>query len=302
MLYYFLTMGIFGNIFRGQDLENKKLEFENIKNLYLREGETISSDSIKLFECRKDSVRSIQRVKSYIDRLKNCPQDIQKGIAKALSYTDKFRETMQWEIDAELSYSVSSSSIKSENASNIGIGGVAAGAAIATMGPTAAMAIATTFGTASTGVAISSLGGIAATNAALAWLGGGAIAAGGAGISGGSALLALAGPIGWGLAGVAALGTSVKMRSSNSKAIDEIEKLIQELNGKLEILKPKHQKLLRLLSSTKALNKKVELDMFLTAPNDYCSEDFPKEELVEIVNNCKTIGKMVNETIAMQMQ
>ena len=209
---------------------------------------------------------------------------------------------MQWEIDAEQSYSVSSSSIKGANASNIGIGGVAAGATIATMGPTAAMAIATTFGTASTGVAISSLGGIAATNAALAWLGGGAIAAGGAGMAGGSALLALAGPIGWGLAGVAALGTSVKMRSSNSKAIDEIEKLIHELNGKLEILKPKHQKLLRLLSSTKSLNKKVELDLFLTAPNDYCSEDYPKEELVEIVNNCKTIGKMINETIAMQMQ
>jgi hypothetical protein len=27
-----------------------------------------------------------------------------------------------------------------------------------------------------------------------------------------------------------------------------------------------------------------------------------KEELIEIVNNCKTLGKMVNETIAMQMQ
>lgn len=294
-------MGIFGNIFREQDLENKKLEFENVKKLYFREGESISSDSIKLFESRKDSVRSIQRVKSYIDRLKNCPQDIQKGIAKALSYTDNFRETMQWEIDAEQSYSVSSSFIKGANASNIGFGGVAAGATIATMGPTAAMAIATTFGTASTGVAISSLGGIAATNAALTWLGG-AIAAGGAGMAARSALLALAGPIGWGLAGVAALGTSVKMRSSNSKAIEEIEKLIQELNGKLEILKPKHQKLLRLLTSTKALNKRVELDMFLTVSNDYYSEDYPKEELIEIVNNCKTLGKMVNETIAMQMQ
>ena len=126
-------MGIFGNIFRGQDLEKKKLEFETVKNLYLKEGDSISSDSITLFECRKDSVRCIQRVKSYIDRLTNCPPEIQKGIAKALSYTDNFRETMQWEIDAEQSYSVSSSSIKGANASNIGIGGVAAGATIATM-------------------------------------------------------------------------------------------------------------------------------------------------------------------------
>lgn len=47
-----------------------------------------------------------------------------------------------------------------------------------------AMAIAVTYGTASTGVAISSLSGAAATNAAAAWLGGGSIAGGGAGIAG----------------------------------------------------------------------------------------------------------------------
>ena len=295
-------MILFGNLFRGNDLEAKKAEFESVKNSYIKEGESISSDSIKLFEFRKDSIRSMQRVKSYIERLHNCPQNLLKGIDKAVSYTDTFRETMQWEIDAEQSYAISSSSVKGANASNIGIGGMAAGATIATMGPTAAMAIATTFGTASTGVAISSLGGIAATNAALAWLGGGAVAAGGAGIAGGSALLALAGPIGWGLAGVAALGTSYKMRSSNTKAIEEIDKLIQELKGKLEILKPKHQKLRRLISSTKDLNSKVNLDIFLTASNDYNSTDYPKEELIKIVNTCKTIGKMINETIAMQMQ
>lgn len=295
-------MGIFGNLFRGNDLEAKKAEFESVKNIYIKEGESISSDSIKLFEIRKESVRSMQRVKSYIDKLNNCPLSLLKGMAKAISYTDTFRETMQWEIEAEQSSTISASSIKGANASSIGIGGMAAGATIATMGPTAAMAIATTFGTASTGAAISSLGGIAATNAALAWLGGGAVAAGGAGMAGGSALLALAGPIGWGLAGVAALGTTYKMRSSNTKAIEEIDKLIKELKGKLEILKPKHQKLRRLISSTEDLNRKVELDIFLTASNDYNSPDYPKEELIEIVNACKTIGKMINETIAMQMQ
>lgn len=295
-------MGIFGNIFRGQDLEDKKLEFENIKKQYLREGESISSDSIKLFGLRKDSIRILQRVKSYIDRLENCPASIKRGICKALSYTDNFRETMQWEIEAEQSSNISSGSVNGSTGANIGIGGIAAGAAIATMGPTAAMAIATAFGTASTGVAISSLGGIAATNAALAWLGGGAIAAGGAGMAGGSALLALAGPIGWGLAGVAALGTSYKLRSSNTKAIEEIDKVIKELNLKLTILKPKHQKLRRLIASTKELNEKVDLDVFLTCSNDYASEDYPKDKLYDIINTCKTIGKMVNETIAMEMQ
>lgn len=295
-------MGIFGNIFRGQDLENKKLEFEKIKNQYFREGETISSDTIRLFEYRKESVHILQRVKSYIDRLENCPQSLRKGIAKSLSYTDNFRETMQWEVEAGQSFNISSAFTNGSNGTNIGIGGMAAGAAIATMGPTAAMAIATTFGTASTGVAISSLGGIAATNAALAWLGGGALAAGGAGIAGGSTLLALAGPIGWGLAGVAALGTSLKLRSSNTKAIEEIDKVITECKNKLRILVPKHQKLRRLISSTKELNERVNLDVFLSCSNDYNSEHYPKEELFTIVNVCKTIGKMINETIAMEMQ
>jgi hypothetical protein len=71
------------------------------------------------------------------------------------------------------------------------------------------MGIATTFGVASTGTAISALSGAAATNAALAWLGGGALAAGGGGMVAGKALLALAGPIGWAIAGVALLSSGL---------------------------------------------------------------------------------------------
>jgi hypothetical protein len=70
--------------------------------------------------------------------------------------------------------------------------GSAAGAATAYAAFTAAV----TWGTASTGVAISGLSGVAASNAALALLGGGTLAAGGAGMAGGAALLTglVAGP------------------------------------------------------------------------------------------------------------
>lgn len=90
-----------------------------------------------------------------------------------------------------------------------GAAGVGVGVAVAALGPTAAMGIATTFGVASTGTAISALSGAAATNAALAWLGGGAIAAGGGGMVAGEALLALAGPIGWAIAGVGLLASGI---------------------------------------------------------------------------------------------
>ena len=83
------------------------------------------------------------------------------------------------------------------------------GVAVVTMGPTVAMGVATTFGVASTGTAISTLSGAAATNAALAWLGGGALAAGGGGMAAGEAFLALAGPVGWAIAGVALLASGL---------------------------------------------------------------------------------------------
>lgn len=88
-----------------------------------------------------------------------------------------------------------------------GVVGVGAGVAVVTLGPTIAMGIATTFGVASTGTAISALSGAAATNAALAWLGGGTIALGGGGIAAGNALLLLSGPVGWTMAGATLLGS-----------------------------------------------------------------------------------------------
>ena len=86
--------------------------------------------------------------------------------------------------------------------------GVGAGVAVVTLGPTAAMGIATTFGVASTGTAISALSG-AAANAALARLGGGALAVGGGGMAAGSAFLALAGPVGWTIAGLSIIASGL---------------------------------------------------------------------------------------------
>ncbi|BBM52756.1 hypothetical protein JMUB3935_1736 [Leptotrichia trevisanii] len=82
-----------------------------------------------------------------------------------------------------------------------GVAGVGAGVAVATLGPGVAMGIATVFGVASTGTAVSALSGAAAANAALAWLGGGALAAGGGGMAAGETFLALMGPIGLAIAG-----------------------------------------------------------------------------------------------------
>src|SRR5699024_9379708 len=103
--------------------------------------------------------------------------------------------------------------------------------------PSAAMAIATTFGTASTGTAISTLSGAAATNAALAWLGGGALAAGGGGTAAGSALLALSGPIGWTIGGVSIATAGLLRNSKNKKVANEARAKEVEVQTQIKRIK-----------------------------------------------------------------
>ncbi len=92
-----------------------------------------------------------------------------------------------------------------------GMGAVGAGMGVTTvtMGPRIAMGIATTYGVASTGTAISSLSGAVAERAALAWLGGGALSAGGGGVAAGEGFLLMLGPAGWIVTGVSLVASGV---------------------------------------------------------------------------------------------
>lgn len=147
--------------------------------------------------------------------------------------------------------------------------GVAGGAAVASMAPTAAMWVATTFGTASTGTAISTLSGAAATKAALAWLGGGALSAGGAGIAGGQALLALAGPIGWGITGItttiSVASPGFKNKKIAEEAIAEAKKItvagaeLNETSAKIHHLTDETVMLMNALRDTVAASQPLEI-------------------------------------------
>lgn len=110
--------------------------------------------------------------------------------------------------------------------------GVAGGVIVGTAAPAAIMGAVTAFGTAGTGVAISSLSGAAATNAALAALGGGTLAAGGGGVAAGSALLSASVPIVGTV--IAAIALPVFSHLSANKKIKAIEeeslKVVRETN------------------------------------------------------------------------
>ncbi|HJH69553.1 MAG TPA: hypothetical protein OIM39_00385 [Bacteroidaceae bacterium] len=137
-------------------------------------------------------------LQALFDRIRNTPEDKQIELNRIKECVHNWKNQVE---KIERDYEVSRTAV------NAGAAGAAMGVGLATLGPTAAMGIATTFGVASTGTAISALSGAAATNAALAWLGGGALAAGGGGMAAGNTLIALAGPVGWGIA-IAAFAVS----------------------------------------------------------------------------------------------
>lgn len=137
-------------------------------------------------------------LQALFDRIRNTPEDKQIELNRIKECVHNWKNQVE---KIERDYEVSKTAVKA------GAAGAAMGVGLVTLGPTAAMGIATTFGVASTGTAISALSGAAATNAALAWLGGGALAAGGGGMAAGNVLLALTGPIGLGIV-IAAFGVS----------------------------------------------------------------------------------------------
>ena len=159
---------------------------------------------------------TLNTIQKHFDRIRNIPSEYQQEFETAKEVRlDWLQHAEKIEKEYENSWKGSVGG---------GVAGVGVGVAVAALGPTAAMGVATTFGVASTGTAISTLSGAAATNAALAWLGGGALAAGGGGMAAGNALLALAGPVGWALAGIGliASGISFLKVKQEQKRVNEI--------------------------------------------------------------------------------
>ena len=177
--------------------------------------EKLGSHTCKLYE-------ALSKIQKLFDIIRNVPADTKLKFEKLRSVS------LNWKQQAE---KIEADYNKAEvKAAGHGAAGIGAGVAVAALGPTAAMGIATTFGVASTGTAISALSGAAATNAALAWLGGGALAAGGGGMAAGNAFLALAGPVGWAIAGVSLVtsGVILIVTQMNKEKLENIFTLISE--------------------------------------------------------------------------
>ncbi len=234
-----------------------------------------------LYIQRERSVDLIKNVENLINSIANHPKEFDTTIFEIVMMREEFTGTCEY----------AKKELEAAQKSAMGAGaGIAGGAAVTALAPSAAMWIATTFGTASTGTAISALSGAAAQNAALAWLGGGALTAGGGGMAAGNALLALAGPVGWGIAG-ATLLTSVVLFANKKMKLDkqkkeEIEAVlrniesIKEVDGKIKVI----------------LDKTTTLRDAVNEQYGKCLNTFGKD-FMSLQEECQIqLGTLVNET------
>lgn len=248
-----------------------------------------------LYEIRGKSVELIKLVQEVVNSIANTPKQFDTELGKIGKELTKFKETEQYAkeaYDASLKAGV-----------NI-VGGTTAGIGIASMAPTALMSIATTFGTASTGTAISALSGAAAQKAAMAWIGrtfAGFAVKEGAGMAAGQAFLALAGPIGW---GITAASTGISLISLTNKNKDVAEKAVKEakeIAKAREALDETTEKINALKTKTDRLfddmnREKSKIMSFMNL--DYLSlREEDKLFLGTLVNHTLSLSQLLNETI-----
>ena len=263
---------------------------------YQRDCEYLQNAAGSLYQTRVNrGVEIIQLCENYINTLANSPKEFSKVVTK-LKFQLKEITGKDW----DLIYSAHNS-----NVAAAGGAGVMAGAGVACFGPAAAMAIATTFGTASTGTAIASLSGAAAVNAALAWLGGGALTVGGGGMVAGNALLALAGPIGWGIGGVALAGSAFWTSNENEKIGDEANNRALEIEGDTAKVNITKKEVNLLEGETVKLANLIHSglqDFKQNAPLNYL--DFSpslKKMLANLINSINSLSESLKKTVDLKM-
>ena len=269
---------------------NQRLELS--LNKYNQAYTMMSDAGIRLYILRLRTKDLIHNIEYLVNSIANHPKSFDSDIGDIKIFKNEFTKACEL-VEQELH--------TARLTGLTAVAGLSAGASVAIIAPSAAMWVATTFGTASTGTAISSLSGAVATNAALAWLGGGAISAGGGGLAAGKALLALAGPVGWGLAGVTILGSisifSYKKIRLHGDKKNEIKSIIRNTQQVSE----SEEKIKLLIRETDLLFDNLTT-IYENALIDFGKDfnDIPQTrqlQLGTLVNTTKAIAYLLNKTI-----
>lgn len=261
-------------------------------NQYNEAYSAMNDNGMALYIQRIRAVDLIVHIENLVNSIANHPKEFDTEIAEIKIKRKSFTGACEF----------AKQELENAKKSALGAGaGIAAGAAVVSIAPTAAIWIATTFGTASTGTAISALSGAAATNAALAWLGGGALAAGGGGMAAGNALLALAGPVGWGIAG-ATLLSSVVLFGVNKIQLDKKKKEeIEAVKKNTSEVKKIDAQICCLMNEVVSLWDNLNRqygDCLMDFGCDFMSISLDRQmQLGALVNNTKSIAVLLGKSV-----
>lgn len=272
-----------------EELERRDAAFRRFKDLQ----DQVVADAEALFDQRQRAAKVIDLVETLVNQLANTPKEFDKTVTECRSQADEFQQAVKnHEVEA-----VRVTKIHTATGATV----AGAGVAVAALGPSAAMAVATTFGVASTGAAITSLSGAAATSAALAWLGGGALAAGGGGVAAGTALLALAGPVGWALSVGAATGTVALTRRANRKKADQAAREREEIGDRTSTLQTAQRSIRGWEQQTRTHSAGILGDLAVLwkdPASDYSAfASTSKERLGAVINHTRALGKLIHERV-----
>lgn len=255
----------------------------------------VTEKAEKLFNIRLNSgEKVIKPVEEYINQLANSPKEFNKSFSNY---------KIEFEIFNDLVEAFNAESIDTTvKAGGTAVAGVVAGAGTAALMPSVALGIATTFGTASTGTAISSLSGAAATKATLAWLGGGALAKGGAGIVGGKALLALAGPIGIGIGAVSVIGGGLLASSKNKKSAMKINEKDKEIQTQTKVLYASEKEVDSLIDLTNTHQEgilRLLNELKVSGGKNYSKFSVSEKEKVgALINHMASLSSLLNKKVS----
>lgn len=277
----------------------RKSQLEKLQSAVDRHGrsrESVTELSVRLFKSRTEVVTDvIGRVEEYVSGLANSPKHFDKAVSEYRVVVNRFDSNVQ-KLESEAARART-------RGSAAGAAGTVAAAGVVTLAPTAAMAIATTFGVASTGTAISTLSGAAATSAALAWLGGGALTAGGAGMAGGKVILGLAGPIGWTIGGLALVGSGVYYNSKNKSIAMQATEDRTRIEAQIYSMEAAKVEIKDLLRRTRNYSNSCLKDLEWLNQNassdyrEFDSED--KQRLATLINNIEGVSKLLTEQVSL---
>lgn len=241
---------------------------------------------------RERSVDLLNNVEILINSIANHPKSFDVDLQDIQLDKKKFKDVCDYAVD-ELSAA-------KKSALSAGAG-LSCGVAVASLAPSAAMWVATTFGTASTGTAISALSGAAATSAKLAWIGGGALAAGGGGMAAGNAFLALAGPVGWSISGATLLASVALFANKKMKLGKEKKEEIEAVLRNVESIKEINYTVKQLLDKTAKLREMLNTQYGQCMPcygKNFLELSEDQQMLLgTLVNNAKSLAATLSENV-----